>query len=80
MKSYKERAEEILKVAGITVNGPASYDMQVSDERIYQRIFAEGTLGLRGAQLVGLREHRLHLGFDRRVFLFAQGEPRHHAD
>jgi len=46
MKSYKERAEEILKVAGITVNGPASYDMQVSDERIYQRIFAEGTLGL----------------------------------
>jgi cyclopropane-fatty-acyl-phospholipid synthase len=46
MKSYKQRAEEILKVAGITINGTQPYDMQVRDERVYRRVFADGTLGL----------------------------------
>ncbi|MEK7108808.1 MAG: cyclopropane fatty acyl phospholipid synthase [Patescibacteria group bacterium] len=46
MKGYQKRAEEILKVAGITVNGSAPYDMQVHDERVYRRVFADGTLGL----------------------------------
>jgi cyclopropane-fatty-acyl-phospholipid synthase len=44
--SYKQRAEEILKLAGNTVNGERPYDLQVHDERVYQRLFADGTLGL----------------------------------
>jgi cyclopropane-fatty-acyl-phospholipid synthase len=46
MTPYAKRAEEILKLAGITINGSDPFDIQVKDERIYQRVFAEGTLGL----------------------------------
>lgn len=46
MKSYKERAEEILKVAGITINGDKPYDIQIKDDRVFQRVFSDGTLGL----------------------------------
>ena len=43
---YKQRATEILKAAGITINGSAPHDMQVHDDRVYRRVFADGTLGL----------------------------------
>jgi cyclopropane-fatty-acyl-phospholipid synthase len=46
MNSYRRRAEEILKVAGITPNGGQPYDLIIKDERVFQRVFADGTLGL----------------------------------
>ena len=42
---YKAEAERLLAVAGVAIDGPYPWDMQVHDERLYARIFAEGTLG-----------------------------------
>jgi cyclopropane-fatty-acyl-phospholipid synthase len=42
----KEKAQEILSKAGITVNGPALGDIQVHNERLYDRVFTGGTLAL----------------------------------
>lgn len=43
--SLRERVIELLQRAGVTVNGPAPFDIQVHDERFYERVFAEGSLG-----------------------------------
>lgn len=42
----KEIIEELLKKAGVTINGTNPWDIQVKDERLYGRILAQGTLGL----------------------------------
>jgi len=39
-------AEELLSLAGITVNGKNSYDIQVHNKNFYQRILKNGALGL----------------------------------
>ncbi|GCC50408.1 cyclopropane-fatty-acyl-phospholipid synthase [Chryseotalea sanaruensis] len=44
--SYKRRVIELFEHAGITVNGKQDYDIQVKDERFYQRVLAQGSLGL----------------------------------
>jgi cyclopropane-fatty-acyl-phospholipid synthase len=42
---FQETAIKLLADVGITVNGPQPWDMQIHDEDMYARVFAEGTLG-----------------------------------
>lgn len=42
----KSRAEQILSKRGIAINGPAASDMQVNDERMYDRVFSGGLCAL----------------------------------
>ncbi len=42
----KEKVIELLDVAGVTLNGPNPWDIQVHDERMYDRIFSNGSLGV----------------------------------
>ncbi len=44
---------EVLKKAGIRLNGEAVWDLQVRDERFYRRLFIGGTLGLGEAYMEG---------------------------
>ena len=41
-----ELCGRVLEAAGVTVNGDRPWDMQVHDGRVFDRILAEGTLGL----------------------------------
>jgi cyclopropane-fatty-acyl-phospholipid synthase len=51
--SLKGRASGLLKQAGIHINGDAPIDLQVHDERLYNRVFARGSLGLGEAYMDG---------------------------
>ena len=42
----KNTAEEILSLTGIAINGDHPWDIKVHNERLYQRVFAQGSLGL----------------------------------
>ena len=44
--TLKERASALLELAGIRLNGTATTDLRVHDERLYARVFAHGSLGL----------------------------------
>ncbi len=50
---FAETAKRLLAEAGIAVNGPNPWDMQVHDERVYARVFAQGSLGLGEAYMDG---------------------------
>lgn len=43
----------MLATAGITVNGPNPWDLQVHDDRFYKRVFSQGSLGLGEAYMDG---------------------------
>ncbi len=45
-KQYRELIEKLLSSAGITINGDKDFDLQIYDERLYDRVFRKGTLGL----------------------------------
>lgn len=49
----KEKVQELLSLAGATINGPNPYDPQVYDERLYGRILAGGSLALGEAYMDG---------------------------
>ncbi|GHA16624.1 cyclopropane-fatty-acyl-phospholipid synthase [Devosia pacifica] len=49
----KPTITRLLADAGITVNGPEPWDIQVHDERLYQRFLAQGTLGFGEAYMDG---------------------------
>jgi cyclopropane-fatty-acyl-phospholipid synthase len=49
----KTKAVELLDKAGVAINGPAATDIQVSDERLYDRVFSGGTLALGEAYMDG---------------------------
>lgn len=49
----KEKIQELLSRADLTINGPNPYDPQVHDERLYDRILAGGTLALGEAYMDG---------------------------
>jgi len=49
----KEKASQLLAHAGIAINGSNPWDMQVHDERLYQRVFQGGTLALGEAYMDG---------------------------
>ena len=44
--SAKEKIREILALAGIELNGADPWDLQVHDDRFYQRALSHGSLGL----------------------------------
>lgn len=49
----KKTAQKLLSSAGVEINGKNPWDMQVSDERLYGRIFSSGSLGLGEAYMDG---------------------------
>lgn len=49
----KDRIVGLLKEAGVTLNGSNPWDIQVHDDRLWNRVFAEGTLGLGEAYMDG---------------------------
>jgi cyclopropane-fatty-acyl-phospholipid synthase len=51
--NLKERAQAILAKAGIAINGPNPWDIQVHDERLYGRVLRQGSLGLGEAYIDG---------------------------
>lgn len=46
MTRHKAAVKELLDLAGIEINGSRSWDIQVNDERFYQRVLAYAHLGL----------------------------------
>ena len=42
----KEKTKELLLKAGIAINGTHPWDIRVHDERVYDRIFSSGSLGI----------------------------------
>ncbi len=42
----RAEAEELLAAAGIQIDGPNPWDMQVNDQRLFRRIFRHGSLAL----------------------------------
>ncbi len=45
MPNYKEDVEKILALADITLNGKRSFDLQVHNEKFYERTLKNGSLG-----------------------------------
>ena len=43
---FKEKVEQLLKKAGVEINGKHPWDMQVHDERLYRRLALGGSLAL----------------------------------
>lgn len=48
-----DRIKGLLADAGVVVNGSDPWDIQIHDERLWNRLFAEGTLGLGEAYMDG---------------------------
>lgn len=42
----KDKAQQLLSLAGITINGSNSYDIQIYNDALYDRVFAGGSLAL----------------------------------
>ncbi len=42
----KEKVEQLLAKAGVTINGAQPYDLQVHDARLYDRVLSSGSLAL----------------------------------
>ncbi len=42
----KERAAQLLAFAGITINGPQPWDIQVHEDRLFDRIFSSGSVSI----------------------------------
>ena len=53
MNSYKKTIDNILDGSGICINGNQPYDLQVHEEKFYQRILKSGYLGLGEAYIEG---------------------------
>jgi len=53
MKKSAEIVHQLLETAGIAVNGDQPWDIQVHDERLYERVLRDGSLGLGEAYLDG---------------------------
>ncbi|MBM3940289.1 MAG: cyclopropane fatty acyl phospholipid synthase [SAR202 cluster bacterium] len=49
----RDAAARMLATAGIQINGPNPWDIQVHDERVYARTFSQGTLGFGEAYMDG---------------------------
>jgi cyclopropane-fatty-acyl-phospholipid synthase len=45
-KNLKDVASELLRTAGIEIDGKNSWDIKVLDDRFYERVFRQGSLGL----------------------------------
>ena len=51
--SAKHKVTELLEAAGIGINGQHPWDLQVHDERLYQRVMTEGSIGAGEAYMDG---------------------------
>lgn len=51
--SLRQRAAELLEMAGVRINGHAPTDIRVHDEQLYARVFAHGSLGFGEAYMDG---------------------------
>ena len=57
---------DLVADAGISINGDAPWDIQVFDERVYQRVLTKGSLGFGEAYMDGMWEcERMDQLFDR---------------
>lgn len=52
-QAYKTKVEAILTTAGVTINGPKGWDIQVHNPAVYQRVIAQSSLGLGESYLDG---------------------------
>ncbi|MEC9487035.1 MAG: cyclopropane fatty acyl phospholipid synthase [Prosthecochloris sp.] len=50
---FRTQVEQLLDRAGIAINGSAPWDMDVHDNRLFQRILTQGNLGLGEAYMEG---------------------------
>ena len=48
-----ELFHDLLAAAGVTINGPEPWDIQIHDDRLYARVLREGTLGFGEAYVDG---------------------------
>ncbi|OGY85261.1 MAG: cyclopropane-fatty-acyl-phospholipid synthase [Candidatus Kerfeldbacteria bacterium RIFCSPHIGHO2_12_FULL_48_17] len=46
MSDLKQRVQDLLALADVQINGSRPWDIQIKDDRFYQRVFAHGSLGL----------------------------------
>ncbi|NLI33249.1 MAG: cyclopropane-fatty-acyl-phospholipid synthase, partial [Deltaproteobacteria bacterium] len=53
MTQSRRFVESLLLKAGVTVNGPHPWDIQVKDDRFYDRVIRERSLGLGEAYMEG---------------------------
>ena len=53
MFSAKQKAQKILDKAGITINGPNDFDIQVHNEKLYERVFLGGSLAFGDSYVEG---------------------------
>lgn len=51
--SARRKVEELLRVADIEIGGDRPWDIQVHDDRLYERVLAEGSLGAGEAYMDG---------------------------
>jgi cyclopropane-fatty-acyl-phospholipid synthase len=49
----KEKVREILALADIELDGPDPWDIQIHDERFYQRVLSHGSMGLGDSYMDG---------------------------
>ena len=52
-ESLRQRAAELLELAGVYIDGRGATDIRVHDEQLYARVFAHGSLGLGEAYMDG---------------------------
>ncbi len=50
---YKKTIEDILAIAGVTINGKNPWDIQVKNDAFYERILTEGELGMGESYMAG---------------------------
>src|SRR5688572_4651313 len=43
---FKKSLSDILAIAGVRINGPDPWDLQVHNEKFYHRVISHGSLGL----------------------------------
>ncbi|MDT8449156.1 MAG: cyclopropane fatty acyl phospholipid synthase [Wenzhouxiangellaceae bacterium] len=51
--SARQKVESLLHAAGVEIGGERPWDLEVHDERLYQRVLAEGTVGAGEAYMDG---------------------------
>src|SRR5208337_1370929 len=51
--ALKQSIKEIFSAAGIPINGSNPFDIRIKDERFYERVTAEGSLGLGESYMEG---------------------------
>ncbi len=53
MDTFRKKASDLLKHADVTINGNRKCDIQVHNDELFKRVFAEGSLGLGEAYIEG---------------------------